>query len=204
MAAADEGADWSLVNFAKQVFGAKPAAPEVGFNFVEPVPEEEKPASTAAETDEVVAPDNEPAAEEDETAREEPITAIETPEIAVTEVQDVPPTEAAEPGTGKDGRQLRTAGEMADMVLNVLRADGGVPERGFVVTVYGSRPWNAMLTIKPEAGAIRDARLWRERVQEIGAQLRRDFDVIHEMEDTNVDVIHEIEDANVQSPGDSE
>jgi hypothetical protein len=184
MAAADEGADWSLVNFAKQVFGAKPAAPEVGFNFVEPVPTEEEAASIAAETDQVAATlDNDQAAAEDEIAPvpvEDPLKSVETAETAVTEVQDVPSTETMEPGIGEDGRQSRTASEMADMILNLLRAEDGVPERGFVVTVYGAHPWNAMLTIKPEAGAIKDARLWRERVQDIGAQLRRDFDIVHE------------------------
>jgi hypothetical protein len=189
MAAADDGADWSLVNFAKQVFGAKPAAPEVGFNVVEPAPTEEEAASTAAETDQVVAaldqvmaaPDNDQAAADDELAPvEDPLQSVETAETAVTEVQDLPSTEAMEPGTGEDGRQSRTASEMADMILNLLRAEDGVPERGFVVTVYGAHPWNAMLTIKPEAGAIKDARLWRERVQDIGAQLRRDFDIVHE------------------------
>jgi hypothetical protein len=47
------------------------------------------------------------------------------------------------------------------------------------VTVYGTNPWNAILTIKPEAGWI-NAQLWQERVQHIGARLRQDFDVVHE------------------------
>jgi hypothetical protein len=38
-----------------------------------------------------------------------------------------------------------------------------------------------MLTINPEAGPIKDAQLWRTRVQEIGTRLRQDFDVIHEL-----------------------
>jgi hypothetical protein len=181
MAAADDSADWSLVNFAKQVFGAKTAAPEVGFNFVEPAPPEDESASTAAETDKAAALDSDHIAAEDEIAPvEDPVNAVETAEIAVIEVQDAASTEAMEPATAKRGRQSRSASEMADMILNVLRAEHGVPERGFVVTVYGAHPWNAMLTIRPEAGAIKDARLWRERVQDIGAQLRRDFDVDHE------------------------
>ena len=188
MAAADDSADWSLVNFAKQVFGAKSAAAETAFNFVEPEPTEDEPASTTAETDKAIAPDHDPAAE-NEIAPEEPVKAIE-PEMAVeseamavAEVQDVPSPGAMQPATAKDGRQSRTASELADIVLNALRADYPAPARGFLVTVYGSHPWNAMLTIKPEAGRIKDARLWRDRVQDIGAQLRRDFDVIQEIEE---------------------
>ena len=48
------------------------------------------------------------------------------------------------------------------------------------VTVYGTNPWNAILTIKPEAGRIKDAQLWRERVQDIGARLRQDVDLVYE------------------------
>jgi hypothetical protein len=189
MAAADDSADWSLVNFAKQVFGAKSAAAETAFNFVEPEPTEDEPASTTAATDKAVAPDDDPAAEDEIAPVEKPVEAIEpgmaveSEEMAVAEVQDVPSPGAMQPAISKDGRQSRTASEMADIILNALRADYPAPARGFVVTVYGSHPWNAMLTIKPEAGRIKDARLWRERVQDIGAQLRRDFDVIHEFEE---------------------
>ena len=34
--------------------------------------------------------------------------------------------------------------------MKSLRTIDGCPNRGFVVTVYGSNPWNAMLTIRPE------------------------------------------------------
>jgi hypothetical protein len=214
MAAADDSADWSLVNFAKQVFGAKSAAPETAFNFVEPEPTEDEPASTTAETDQAVAPDDAPAAEDEIAPVEEPVKAIEpeqmaveSEEMAVAEVPDAPSPEAMQPATGKDGRQCRTASEMADIVLNALRADYPAPAQGFVVTVYGLHPWNAMLTIKPEAGRIKDARLWRDRVQDIGAQLRRDFDVIHEIEEPEPEPEPETEpdaDADTETKTDTE
>jgi hypothetical protein len=69
---------------------------------------------------------------------------------------------------------------MADIILNALRVIDGLPRRGFAVTVYGTNPANAMLTINPEAGPIKDARFWRTRVQEIGARLRQDLDITHE------------------------
>jgi hypothetical protein len=37
-----------------------------------------------------------------------------------------------------------------------------------------------MLTIGTEAGAVRDAQGWRERVQEIAVRLRSNFDIIDE------------------------
>jgi hypothetical protein len=143
------------------------------------IPETESPA--APETEPPVAPaEDDPEPKPDQTAdAQEPTKADETPVMAVAEAQAPPPVEATQfASEGK--RQLRTAGELADIILNALRAVDGVPERGFVITVYGSRPWNAMLTIKPEAGRIKDVQLWRQRVQDIGARLRRDFDLIDE------------------------
>jgi len=61
--------------------------------------------------------------------------------------------------------------------MKSLRAIDGCPNRGFVVTVYGSNPWNAMLRIRPEAGPRIDRELWRSRVHDMGMQLRNDFDV---------------------------
>jgi len=37
-----------------------------------------------------------------------------------------------------------------------------------------------MLTITPEAGGVKDAQGWRERVQEIAVHLRDEFDIIDE------------------------
>ena len=44
----DEGAGWSLIDLAKQVFGAQNAS-EVGFDFVETKPDEAPPEPPAAE-----------------------------------------------------------------------------------------------------------------------------------------------------------
>jgi hypothetical protein len=71
----------------------------------------------------------------------------------------------------------KTADELAGIILKALQTLDGAPARGFVVTVYGGNPWNAMLTIKPEAGAIADPGLWRGRVRDMAARLRQDFDL---------------------------
>jgi hypothetical protein len=171
---ADENTDRSLVDFAKQLFATRQNKSELDFNLVEPEPADEKAAPTAAEPEKVAAVrESNPAADENVV----PSAVAETSEMAVADAQAPLPMGT---GIGKDARQSRTAAEMADIILNALRAIDGVPERGFAVTVYGTNPWNAMLTINPEAGPIKDARLWRTRVQDIGARLRHDFDIIHE------------------------
>ncbi|KRQ94723.1 hypothetical protein CQ12_04115 [Bradyrhizobium jicamae] len=79
--------------------------------------------------------------------------------------------------TNAVGKQLRNADEIAGLIMKSLRAIDGCPTRRFVVTVYGSNSWNAMLMIRPEAGPRINRELWRCRVQEIGVRLRNDFDV---------------------------
>jgi hypothetical protein len=74
-------------------------------------------------------------------------------------------------------KQLRTPDEIAGMILDTLRTIDSRAGRGFVVTVYGSNPWNAMLTIRPEAGPGIDLALWISRVHDISMTLRNHFDV---------------------------
>ena len=75
------------------------------------------------------------------------------------------------------GKQVRNAEEIAGIIMKSLRTIEGCPNRGFAVTVYGSNPWNAMLTIRPEAGPRIDRELWCSRAHDIGVRLRSDFDV---------------------------
>jgi hypothetical protein len=81
------------------------------------------------------------------------------------------------PPTCASGKQLCTSDEIAGIIMKSLRVIEDCPRRGFVVTVYGSNPWNAMLTIRPEAGPRIDRELWRSRVEDIGVRLRDEFDV---------------------------
>jgi hypothetical protein len=86
---------------------------------------------------------------------------------------DTRPAPPADPG----GKQVRNAEEIAGIIMKSLRTIDGCPNRGFIVTVYGSNPWNAMLTIRPEAGTRVDRKLWCSRVHDIGVRLRSNFDV---------------------------
>jgi hypothetical protein len=73
----------------------------------------------------------------------------------------------------------RTLGrsEIADVILRALRGIDGCPPDGFEVVVYGTRPWNAMLRITPAAGAVPDARAWRQRVQDMVQLLRHQYEL---------------------------
>lgn len=88
-----------------------------------------------------------------------------------------PPDPAPAAPSAASSKQLRSADEIAGIILKSLHTIEDCPARGFVVTVYGSNPWNAMLTIRPEAGPRIDRALWCSRVHDIGVQLRNEFDV---------------------------
>jgi len=149
----DEEIDRSLVEFAQKIA----AIPKEIANEARPT--EPTPAASPA------APPA--AAEIDSRSLPPPLPAGKQPD----------PDTRPPASTGAGGKQVRNAEEIADIIMKSLRAIDGCPNRGFVVTVYGSNPWNAMLTIRPEAGPRIDRELWCSRVHDIGVRLRNDFDV---------------------------
>lgn len=114
-----------------------------------------------------------------ELPRDEPLAPAETAEPAQAAespaAETVAGNEPDRPAETYDRR--KSADELAAIILKALQTLDGAPASGFVVTVYGSNPWNAMLTIKPEAGPIPDPGLWRARVREMAVRLRQDFDL---------------------------
>jgi hypothetical protein len=149
----DDEIDRSLVEFAQKIA----AIPKEIAN--EGRPDEPPPGIFHAASP--------PAAEIGSQSLPPPLPADEQPD---PDIRPAPPA-------GAGGKQVRNADELADIIMKSLRAIDGCPDRGFAVTVYGSNPWNAMLTIRPEAGPRIDRELWRSRVHDIGVQLRNDFDV---------------------------
>lgn len=164
-----------LVDFARKLAGMQVSSSETGIDFEQPAPDSEKVESP---------PQPEKKAD---TILEEPALPSKAQDTAPTGLQNM---QGLEVTTRK--KQLRTPNEIAKLILDTLRTIEGCAERGFLVTVYGSNPWNAMLTIRPEAGPVIDGPLWLARVREIGVRLRDDFDVI---EDTKTDgVRHQVTD----------
>ena len=123
------------------------------------------------------APSPEPELPRDEPQQEQaPAEAAEPPQEAESPAAEtVAVTEPDRPAETYDRR--KTADELAGILLKALQTLDGAPANGFVVTVYGGNPWNAMLTIKPDAGPIADPGLWRARVREMAVRLRQDFDL---------------------------
>jgi hypothetical protein len=114
---------------------------------------------------------------EAETKTEAKIEPETEPVVKLVEPVDESEPEAA-PAISNELMRARSAEELAAIILNALRTLDGSPKDGFAVTVYGANPWNAMLTITPAAGAIKDAPLWRERVKEMAIRLRQHYDLV--------------------------
>jgi len=110
-----------------------------------------------------------------------PAPAVEQPAQTETSLGDAVTAQETgqEPGRSapESYDRRKTADELAAIILKALQTLDGAPERGLMVSVYGRNPWNAMLTIKPEAGPVPDAGMWRARVREMAVRLRQDYDV---------------------------
>jgi hypothetical protein len=73
-------------------------------------------------------------------------------------------------------KQIKTAEELAAMILEDLRKVEGCPERGINVTVYGI-PWNAMLMFGAAAGPVRNKAELQGFFEIITKRLQRLYDV---------------------------
>lgn len=176
---AAEHSDWGLSDFTKKVFGAHQNSAESDSNLLEPATVEELKAHGLGESEQIATVEKSISASDNDAAANIQNPGAETRETSTSIVRETA-SAAKPPNVYKQGRQLRSAAEMAKIIFNALKGLDGVPERGFIITVYGANPWNAMLTIGTEAGAVRDAQGWRERVQEIAVRLRSNFDIIDE------------------------
>ena len=75
------------------------------------------------------------------------------------------------------GKETKTAAELAQMIEADLAMHPECPRKGFVVTVYGTTLWRAMLTIKPAAGPVRNPQEWRDLTEELAERLRKRYDL---------------------------
>ncbi|WP_371424482.1 hypothetical protein [Tardiphaga sp.] len=87
------------------------------------------------------------------------------------------PAASLEPQLAVESTRTLSRLEIADVILRALKGIDGCPTAGFEVIVYGTKPWNAMLRITPAAGAVPDARAWRQRVQDMVQLLRHQYEL---------------------------
>jgi len=96
-----------------------------------------------------------------------------------TEVEPPPPAAPTNPGLQPLPvvKELKTADELAAMILSDLRQVNGCPQDGMNVTVYGLNPWNAWLSFGAPAGPVRNKAELQEFCEIITGRLKRLYDI---------------------------
>ncbi|GLR85918.1 hypothetical protein [Bradyrhizobium iriomotense] len=126
-----------------------------------------------------------PLAEATPSALTEPATAPPAPDMP-PKPQEEPATSAAPSAKqvvplsagGHDEKRARLpAVAIADLVLGGLRKVDGFPKSGVSITVYGSRPWNAMIEFAPFSTTSQDASRLRKALPDIIFRLRQYVDL---------------------------
>jgi hypothetical protein len=74
-------------------------------------------------------------------------------------------------------KQTKTVEELAAMIHQDLSKIEGCPETGVKVTVYGSNPWNCLLTFGADAGPVRNRAELKAFCDIITERLKRLYDV---------------------------
>ena len=74
-------------------------------------------------------------------------------------------------------KQTKTVEELAAMIYQDLSKVEGCPETGVKVTVYGSNPWNCLLTFGADAGPVRNRTELQDFCDIITERLKRLYDV---------------------------
>jgi len=75
------------------------------------------------------------------------------------------------------GKRTVTAEYLQTVILAGLQEIDGFPRSSVLITVYGVRPWNAMITFAPGSTSKKNATTYGEVLQQLVAKLREQFDV---------------------------
>ena len=87
--------------------------------------------------------------------------------------QDAPPTELRSTTQHSPVKpRTLTADEVRSLILESLGQIPNFPRRGVAVTVYGFRPWNAMLNFAPRSTSHSEALVFRKALADIVRELR--------------------------------
>lgn len=74
-------------------------------------------------------------------------------------------------------KELKTADELAAMILSDLKQVAGCPRSGITVTVYGLSPWNSWLHFGGTAGAVHNKQELQDFCALLTDRLRLRYDV---------------------------
>jgi hypothetical protein len=102
------------------------------------------------------------------------------PHEITAQVLSESPRPPALPKILPQGKELKTAAELAAMIEFDLAQHPESPKKGLRVTVYGATDWRAMLTIMPAAGRVRDPQQLRDLTDQFAERLRQRFDLAWE------------------------
>ncbi len=84
---------------------------------------------------------------------------------------------ASEPDVTSAQSRTRTADEVQNMILDALTAIPDAPKHGMTITVYGYRPWNAMVTFAPGSAKISTATMIRSALTRLVEEMRGRVDI---------------------------
>jgi hypothetical protein len=106
------------------------------------------------------------------------IAAVETepPKDTPREAEVIPFKIPERKPTGPTKRTVTTE-HLQKLVLAGLQEIEGFPKTGVSITVYGVRPWNAMMTFAPWSISSNGAMTYREVLPQLVERLSKQFDV---------------------------
>jgi hypothetical protein len=115
---------------------------------------------------------------EDPVSASEPVLEPIAAEIADPVAEpEIPAEPALEVTLTSAQSRTRTANEVQKMILDALITIPDAPKRGMSITVYGYRPWNAMVTFAPGSAKISTATMIRSALTRLIEEMRGHFDI---------------------------
>lgn len=106
--------------------------------------------------------------------------APETAAAKIAEPVDKPEfvaTSSSEPTVTNTQSRTRTAEQVQKMIVDALSRIPDAPKNGMTITVYGYRPWNAMVTFAPGSAKISTATMIRSTLTRLVEEMRGSVDI---------------------------
>jgi hypothetical protein len=118
-----------------------------------------------------------------EAEQEEPVLTLEPvlEPIAIEAAEPIDQLEIAEPASKPDTTstqsRIHTAHDVQKMISDALTTIPDAPKHGMMITVYGYRPWNAMVTFSPGSANLSTATMIRSALTRLVEEMRDHVDI---------------------------